>query len=412
MVEIAEPQIRSTARRFRWQDGLFGLGAAAVDLAAFWAPSKTSSVIATAALAGVGGIALGWRRASPIGIFIICLVESVTAGILLGGYRPTVVPLVALYTVCAYENRRFIPLFTLAAMVMASAFWVAREGNAADTDSALTVMFVTAMVYTLVYVAVFTAGQWRRAQIRYVLESSRREQVEAASAVAAERARITKDLHDTVAHNVTVIILLAAVARMAQLSDPNKVTLNLERIEQAGRDAMNDLRDLFMLMRSEEPDDAEVQSHSLGLNDLPELVTRMSLAGLTITLVEGGQRGFVDQATELTAYLAVQEGLINIAKHAGMNSPVRVCIEWGNNLVVEINNGPADGSTPLRGMSTGLGLTHLRGRVEAAGGSLVATKTEDGGFTVRAELPARQCSSSIAYLSVPIIAESEDQARR
>ena len=204
-----------------------------------------------------------------------------------------------------------------------------------------------------------------------------------AEAVAAEeRTRIARELHDVVAHSVSVMVIQAGGARMVMASDPARAEESLLLVERAGRDALAEMRRLLgILERGQDP-------HALapppGLANIDELVSEAQAAGLTTELRVEGQPAPVSAALDLCAYRVVQEALTNAIKHV---APARaaVSVRWDDHqLELEISD---DGSGPGTALPGGHGIAGMRERVTLHGGTFSAGREGDGGFIVRARLP-------------------------
>ncbi|MCO8275425.1 sensor histidine kinase [Actinoplanes sp. TRM 88003] len=204
-----------------------------------------------------------------------------------------------------------------------------------------------------------------------------REQ-QARESVMEERVRIARELHDMVAHSVTVMVVQAgAVRRRLDAGLPVDSEL-LRGIESSGREAVGELRRTLGLLRGEGADTALAP---VGLDRLDELVTQVREAGLTVTLHQ--QKRPVPPAIDVSAYRIVQEALTNVLRHAG---PVKVEVTVGftdGGLRLEVVN---DGRPVVVGTG-GQGLIGMRERATLFGGELTAEPRREGGFAVRAQLP-------------------------
>jgi signal transduction histidine kinase len=211
------------------------------------------------------------------------------------------------------------------------------------------------------------------------LESEREERERAA--VAEERRRIARDLHDVVAHSVGVMTVQAGAARLQLDDELGRARPPLLAVEETGRQALGELRRLLGILRR---DDGEVALRPQpGLGDLEGLVAQANGAGLPVELSIQGTPAPLPPGVELTAYRIVQEGLTNTRKHAG---PARawVAVRYGRDeLELEIID---DGRVGANGRA-GHGLLGMRERAELYGGELEAGERPDGGFAVRARLP-------------------------
>jgi signal transduction histidine kinase len=213
--------------------------------------------------------------------------------------------------------------------------------------------------------------------VRLEREREQRERV----AVAEERRRIARDLHDVVAHGVGVMTVQAGAARLLLENDPGRAREPLLAVEEAGRQALAELRRLLGMLRRDERDPG--LRPQPGLGDLEELVARARRAGLPVELVIEGAPVPLPAGVDLAAYRIVQEGLTNTRKHAG---PARACVavRYGPEaLELEISD---DGRAGANGEG-GHGLVGMRERVALYGGRLETGPRPDGGFTVRAHLP-------------------------
>jgi signal transduction histidine kinase len=219
----------------------------------------------------------------------------------------------------------------------------------------------------------------RRAQL-----AERERDLVAREAVVEERARIARELHDAIAHNVSMMVVQAGAERRV-IGEENAPTREvLETIENIGRGALTEMRRLVGMLRSDAADPLEPQP---GLADLSTLVAQVADAGLPVDLhVEGDERA-LPVGIELSAYRIVQEALTNALKHAG-DARASVHVRYGrDSLELEISD---DGGVARQSaVSGGHGLVGMRERVALYGGSLHAGRRETGGFTVRVLLPIR-----------------------
>jgi signal transduction histidine kinase len=214
-----------------------------------------------------------------------------------------------------------------------------------------------------------------------------RLQREHESAVAEERARIARELHDVIAHSVSVMTVQAGAARLLLDGDPERARDSLLSLENTGRQALADMRRLLGILRSDH--ERAALRPQPGIGDVPALVDQMRAAGLRADLSIEGEPKPLAPGVDLTAYRIVQEALTNALKHAAP-APARVAVRYARDtLAVEVVN---DG--PLRGNGRpGHGLVGMRERVGLYGGTLTAGPTDEGGFRVHAELPVDPAES-------------------
>jgi signal transduction histidine kinase len=207
----------------------------------------------------------------------------------------------------------------------------------------------------------------------------------ARDAVLTERTRIAREMHDAVGHRVSLMVLQAGAIEMAA-KDPDRVEQLAGQVQTAGRQALDELRQMVGVLRAGESEDAPLVPQP-GLDGLARLVDESRQAGMTVELsgLPDGA-GWVDPAVSRAAYRIVQEALTNAGKHAP-GSSVTVALERpAEHLVVRVTNGPGHAAEPARG--GGYGLVGLAERVRTLGGRLTAEPRLDGGFLVEAVLPA------------------------
>jgi signal transduction histidine kinase len=217
-------------------------------------------------------------------------------------------------------------------------------------------------------------------------EEAERTRDEAAQRRAMqERLRIARELHDSLTHSISVIQVQAGVAVHLARKRGEDVPPALLAIQEAGADAVRELRATLGVLRSEEDGDGS------GLSQLDSLVARARAAGLPVTVTVTGAERPVPPEVDQAAYRIVQEALTNVSRHAG-HACASVHLHYTpETLAVQVDdngNGTTAG-TGTRPSGPGLGLVGMRERVSALGGRLQAGPQDDGGFQVRAELPAR-----------------------
>ncbi|MFD7164671.1 ATP-binding protein [Streptomyces violascens] len=234
--------------------------------------------------------------------------------------------------------------------------------------------------YVLAVTLAWTAGQWRRAQQDRLAAETRR-------AVAEERARIAREVHDVVAHTVSVMVIQASAAEDVFTAHPEQARQALRAIEGAGRSALGELR---VLLRTESDEDSgDGRRPPRGLGDLAELAANARAAGLAVELHEEGRAISPPSAVDLAGYRIVQEALTNTLRHAGAGR-VRVSVCRDEEAVrIEVSDNGRPGNRSWRSAGSGRGLAGMRERASLLGGTLEAGPGPDGGFEVRAVLPIR-----------------------
>jgi signal transduction histidine kinase len=215
---------------------------------------------------------------------------------------------------------------------------------------------------------------------------------EAREAVAAERARMARELHDILAYSITLMMLQTAIAKRLMLTDPEQAVQTLGDIDDQGRQAMVELRRMLAALRVDGAADDERpgRGEHRGLADLPDLVEAVNRTGVSVALEQSGKPPRLDPSVDLTAYRLVQEALTNITRHvgAGARAQVRCATTTKGLLSLEISdNGVGRVDPAVSGLSTGQGLIGLHERVAVVGGHMEAGPSAEGGFRVTATLP-------------------------
>jgi signal transduction histidine kinase len=221
------------------------------------------------------------------------------------------------------------------------------------------------------------------------VEAMRDAQIERLA--ATERARIARDVHDVVAHSLTVVMLNLTGARRALATDPARADEALERAEAVGRESLDSIRQVMGLLREPEAGEALPQPT---IEALPRLVDGYRRAGLDVSLSMRGATD-VDPTVGLVAYRVVQESLANVLQHApGAGATVAVA-DHGAGIQLTIGNGPPAATSPPRTARIGLGTQGMRERVRGVGGTFGAVATPAGGWVVSAWLPARAGATAV-----------------
>jgi len=279
----------------------------------------------------------------------------------------------ALYALTAWTPpRRFAFGFALVVTV-----YLAASVGDPFPNNGVTFAVVTAVVMLLIRRVL--GDRERRARV-----AERERDVAAREAVVEERARIARELHDVIAHHVSMIVMQAGAERRV-LDGANTATREvLETIEQIGRGALTETRRLLGMLRG---DANEPLTPQPGLTDVPTLVGQLREAGLPVELQLEGERRELPIGIELSAYRIVQEALTNALKHAGdARATVRISYRT-DALELEIADDGAGGIT--RASGGGHGLVGMRERAALYGGRFDASRKPDGGFVVRVLLPIR-----------------------
>jgi len=246
-------------------------------------------------------------------------------------------------------------------------------------------------VFTALVVGVF-ADRLREARVTAV-ESERRvaelqlERQEQAAAATAERERLAREVHDVIAHSVSVMTVQTSAARRMLERDPGRAATALEAVERTGRDALAEMRRVLSVLRPA-PAGGDLAPQR-GIDDLSELAEQMRGAGLKVDLHTEGERPRVPAAVDLSVYRIAQEALTNTLKHADA-SRAAVVVRYSDGCVeLECTDDGAGGPRAGRNGSSGHGLTGMRERAVMLGGAVEAGPRTGGGFRVHARLPLR-----------------------
>lgn len=216
------------------------------------------------------------------------------------------------------------------------------------------------------------------------LDAERELRVRAAS--LAERARLAREVHDVIAHSVSVMVIQAAGARTVMARDADRAEESLRAVERAGREALAELRRLLGVLGDGES--LRALAPQPGLQDLEELVSRASAAGLAASIRVEGEPAMVSSGLSLCAYRVVQEALTNTIKHAGA-SCAQVALRWGDHALELFvsDDGPGNLVDQSGPAGAGHGIVGMRERVALHGGTVEVGSAAGGGFAVRASIP-------------------------
>ncbi|WP_425560749.1 sensor histidine kinase [Luedemannella helvata] len=352
-----------------------------------------------------------FRRRFPATVFVIISVVFIAGQVRQIGdnLAPSIALFLAMYSLGAWGPNRAVARWVRIAVIVAMFGYIGlnmyRALGAPDPDAfddaagPLDPVLATALygigVNVLFFGAAYVFGNqsWESARRRYELvvqgEQLRRSQADnARQAVVAERVRIARDLHDVVAHHVSVMGVQAAAARRVLDSDPAVASEALSAVETTARTAIDELRGLLGVLRADDERSGSADgSHAStpGLDQISRLAEEARVTGLRVTYAEFGEPRPVPDAVALSAYRVVQEALTNTVKHAGAGMAEIRIRHLRQGLEVEINDDGHGGAGTPHG--TGLGLVGMRERVAVHGGDLIVGPRRDGGFQVRARFP-------------------------
>jgi signal transduction histidine kinase len=384
----------------RWRDVCVAAVAVAVDLALFTPMTQLErsaswpvvdapwSVVVLAAVPAWSALLLRRRAPLAVNLGLAGYAAALTVAI---GSRPVLTLLVALYTAAACRPPRR-SLLCLAATLAANVVALAYE-SAVLSETVLT-MVELFLLYVLFDGAAWGVGWWVGSARREAERLRETREAMAAEAVAAERVRIAHELHDIVAHAVTVMVIQAAGACQVIDREPELARGAMQTVEDVGKEAIAELRRMLALLHTVgggDRGDIAVVGTAPRLTTVPDLLTQAQSAGVRVTLRERGTPGKLDPSVDLAAFRVIQEALTNVTRHAGAGTTVDVGLEWRpDSLWINVHDDGA--GVPLRSvgaLSTGHGLAGLKERITIVGGALDAGPVAPGGYRVTATLPAR-----------------------
>jgi signal transduction histidine kinase len=322
-------------------------------------------------LAAASG-AIIWRRHLPLAVLAATSVATSLASVL--GYSELIglTMLIALYGVgrnVTSDRWSYIGLGGALALMGTGLF---DEATAAEMGFGVVVMSV-----------IWYIGRRMRFRGERTAQLERERVAEAGRMVAEERTRIARELHDVVAHRVSLMTVQAGAAKTVAAHDPEGALRAMEAVEQAGRQALDELRHLLGVLRPEA--EAEGLGPQPGLADVPRLVGQFRQAGLDVSLTMDGVPANLPARVDLSTYRIVQEALTNVLKHAGPSARTDVRLSADNQrIAIEVLD-DGRGASILPG--SGHGIVGMRERALLLGGSLDAGPRPGGGFQVIAHLP-------------------------
>jgi signal transduction histidine kinase len=337
----------------------------------------------------ISGAALVWRRRAPFAVLAVIVVTgsvqalSVGATQGLGWYLPL---LIALYSVA----RQCEPAPAGLGLVLAVVAMAVHDLR----DPRVTGVADVSLFWDIVVVD-WAAGRAFRARDRRAAEledraarAEHQREEHARRVVAEERERIARELHDLVAHSVSLVIVQCVVAlELLDAGDTDDARTRILSIERAGRQALAEMRRLVTVLRPD-PDGPSLAPQP-GVRALPELVERVEAAGVPVALHVDGPQIALPPGLDLSAYRIVQEALTNTLKHAG-HARAEVRVRYAPDaleLTITDNGGDVRAGDSLGGDDGGRGLIGMRERVALFGGSIHVGSRPDGGWEVRARVP-------------------------
>jgi len=383
---------RTQSRNQRWvTDVGIALAVTAVQLAALAAASSWGRQHAHGGpgwaaylLLGIGGMSLVARRRFPEAVLAVALGMALWAGAVSNAGMIWIVPIAAFVNAVLARKRRA----AIASLVIGYtvSFWpFGRNGSAGHSVT----LAIGVAAWLLVLLAAAELARIRRQRAAAVARSSQEQLLRQAS---EERMRMARDIHDVLAHNISVINVQANTALHLMDRQPERAREALTSIHEVSRQALAELRSVLGMLRS--ADDGAPTAPSPGLSQLPDLVTAVQRAGLRVRLSVEGDVWPLPADADVAAYRIVQEALTNASRHSASHAASLLVRYEPGGLRIQVNDdGPARCERdrppgPVR-PGGGNGITGMTERAQALGGTLSAAPAPDGGFRVAAWLPAR-----------------------
>jgi signal transduction histidine kinase len=348
-----------------------------------------------------------FRRANPIGSYAVAVVAGgIQVALDIRPIATDLAVLILLYTLAAYCSRR-VSVWGLAVCLAGSAIGLVRWtefggqpalGSGSDVLGRLTTGAVVLAGPALAAWVLGDSMRYRRAYYANLEDRAarleRERDAQARVAAVAERARIARELHDVIAHNVSVMVVQADGASYALASDPAKARQALAAISATGRQALAEMRRLLGVLRREEEGASQARAPQPGIGELGELLDQARTAGLPVSFTVEGVPQPLPGGAALAAYRIVQESLTNARKHAGPVASASVVLRYSADaLELTISD---DGRGAAAPDGAGHGLTGMRERVAMFGGSVAAGPRQGGGFEVIATIPLTPAQAGAA----------------
>ena len=339
---------------------------------------------------------LVWRRRFPLGTFAFAASVALVQWNVNVSLAADVVLLIYLYTVASrYPTRVAVVAATVVevGVLMAASRWNLAGSLAQPFLERVVLLSALVAVALLLGISVRIRRQSLSALTDRAERLERERDQQATIAAAAERTRIAREMHDVVAHSLSVMVTLSDAAALKQRSDPERAADVIRQVSVTGHQALDEMRGLLGVLRTE--DDPGDRAPQPGVGQVDALLDRVRSAGLSAELTITGPYDAMAKGVELTVYRIVQEAVTNTLKHA--SEPTRIAVGilvLDHEVVVDVvDDGAWQADQVVAG---GLGLTGMRERVTVHDGSVDAGPRPDGGWRVHARLPIRPDGSRSA----------------
>ena len=318
-----------------------------------------------------------WRRRFPTAAFLISMLS--TTGLWLLGYNAGALPLILLfggYFVAVARPIREVVACSAVALGCFGLLWWTSVGAPYGANDALQSVLALAIILAL----------GRTGRLRVDLAEARAQTAEEAALRRSteERLRIARELHDIIGHSLGTIAVQAGVGRHLMSADPQKAAEALDSIAKVSRSSLDEVRAVVAALREDEP----AYHPAPGLADLPDLVETVRSTGLNVELRLPEHLETIPRQTGAAVYRITREALTNVVRHAhASTATVQVDHHDGRVELAIRDDGASSNGEAGSGTTPGHGITGMRERAEALGGSLTAGASADGGFLVTARLP-------------------------
>ncbi|RZT20131.1 signal transduction histidine kinase [Kribbella sp. VKM Ac-2569] len=337
-------------------------------------------------------VPLIWRRTHPeLVFFVVCSVAALQWLAAIELMPGNVGLLVALYAISVYGDVRLsriaLGIGGLGVLMATSRYW-----SNSDWKQQVTMMVALgALVF-----GVWAFGERRRTRGLYVAQLEERaaqlerdRDREAKLAVSNERTRIAREIHDVVAHGLSIMIVQADGGLYAADQSPEAAKKALATIGDTGRGSLTEMRKMLGLLKQDEQNELDPNQPrpQPGVSSLPELIENVRDAGLSVSYEVTGEPRDLPALLGLTAYRIVQEGLTNTLKHAGPGARTSVSLDFGREMLTVVVTDDGRGAGVAPSSDPGHGLVGMRQRASVSGGTVSAGPKAGGGYEVIARLP-------------------------
>lgn len=353
--------------------------------------TRPTLLLAPYLLVAAAFLPLAFRRKAPWPVFLISGIAAISYNVMIPAPAPTILaPMIAIYTVTLHSKPRRSGLVALLVigLVVAAALFVFSP----------TIRWVSEVMGPIVLLtATALLGQSERNRREYLaeyerraLEAERTREEEARRRVDEERIRIAREVHDIVAHSLSIVTVQAGAAAALLDNSPQGARESIENVRQTGKQALTELRSMLDVLRT--PDAENPLAPAAHITNVGSLIEGVREAGIEVDLRTEGDLGSVPAYAGVSAYRIVQEALTNVVRHSGAQSvDVIIAANPRELSVIVVDDGGGD-PTPRR-MVEGHGIRGMRERVDALGGNFEIGPVEGAGVRIKATIPLTRSTS-------------------